>query len=77
MITYGFPVTICKTVSIVCVIEVVTCHLLFLFNYRSEKGEKMAKTKRTPRKAELKAIREIKYQQKQTKPAIPKIALAR
>ena len=37
----------------------------------------MARTKTTPKKSELKALREIKHQQKQTKPAIPKVALAR
>ena len=37
----------------------------------------MARTKKTPRRAELKAIQDIKYQQKQTKPAVPKIAIAR
>ena len=37
----------------------------------------MARTKTTPKKSELKALCEIKHQQKQTKPAIPKVALAR
>ena len=37
----------------------------------------MARTKTTPKKSELKALHEIKHQQKQTKPAIPKVALAR
>ena len=37
----------------------------------------MARTKTTPKKGELKALCEIKHQQKQTKPVIPKVALAR
>ena len=37
----------------------------------------MARTKQTATRRQLKAIREIRYQQKQTKPAIPKIAVAR
>ena len=37
----------------------------------------MVKTKQTPKRSEIKAIMEIRHEQKQTKPAIPKIALAR
>ena len=37
----------------------------------------MARTKQTPRRSELKALREIRHQQKETKPAMPKIAVAR
>ena len=37
----------------------------------------MPHTKTTPRRSELKALRQIRHEQKATKPAIPKIALAR
>ena len=37
----------------------------------------MARTKQTPRRRELKALCEIRHQQKQTKPAMPKIAVAK